>query len=112
MKKIEDARSKYILYTEHSKLQKQTNSDRVCIVRLPYIDKISCGRTEGKHSKNETLNNVWNECSLCYGVEFYRADRYTPCSMLFFIDRKRGKSIERYVEQLSRYIYFDPKFKF
>ena len=112
MKKIEDACSKYILYTEHSKLQKQTNSDRVCIVRLPYIDKISCGRTEGKHSKNETLNNVWNECSLCYGVEFYRADRYTPCSMLFFIDSKRGKSIERYVEQLSRYIYFEPKFKF
>ena len=32
--------------------------------------------------------------------------------MLFFIDSKRGKSIERYVEQLSRYIYFDPKFKF
>ena len=84
MKKIEDARSKYILYTEHSKLQKQTNSDRVCIVRLPYIDKISCGRTEGKHSKNETLNNVWNECSLCYGVEFYRADRYTTCSMHLF----------------------------
>ena len=111
MKKIEDARSKYILYTEHSKLQKQTNSDRVCIVRLPYIDKISCGRTEGKHSKNETLNNVWNECSLCYGVEFYRADRYTTCSMLFFIDSKRGKSIERYVEQLSRYIYFEPNFK-
>ena len=111
MKKIEDARSKYILCRENNKLQKQTNSDRVYIVRFPYIDKISCSRTEGIHSKNETLNNVWNECSLCYGVEFYRADRYVPFNMLVFIDSKRGKNIEQYVEQLSRYIYFEPNFK-
>ena len=32
--------------------------------------------------------------------------------MLVFINSKRGKPIEKYVEQLSRYIYFDPKFKF
>jgi hypothetical protein len=111
MEKIEDARSKYILCRENNKLQKQTNSDRVYIVRFPYIDKISCSRTEGIHSKNETLNNVWNECSLCYGVEFYRADRYVPFNMLVFIDSKRGKNIEQYVEQLSRYIYFEPNFK-
>ena len=118
MKKIEDARSKYILCKENSKLQKQTNSDRVCIVRLPYIDKVFCGRpdstqiAEGRHSKNETLNKVWNECSLCYGVDFYRADRYIPFTMLVFTNSKRGKPIEKYVEQLARYIYFDPNFKY
>ena len=121
MKKIDDARSKYVLCTENTKLQKQTNSDRVCIVRLPYIDKIYCGieyfmrdsanTADGRHCKNETLNKVWNECSLCYGVEFYRADRYIPFTMLVFINSKRGKNIEKYVERLARYIYFDPKFK-
>ena len=123
MKKIEDARSKYILFSENSKLQKQTNSDRVYIVEIPYLDKICCGVdfllrdsaiiASGKHSNIETLNNeIWGKCDKCFGVDFYRADRYTSVSMLVFIDSKHiTLSIEQIADQLSHYIYFDPKFK-
>ena len=123
MKKIEDARSKYILFSENNKLQKQTNSDRASIVQIPYLDKIYCGTdfflrdsatiASGKHSNNETLNKeIWGKCDKCFGIDFYRADRYMSVNMLVFIDSKRGKPIEKYVEQLAQYIYFDPNFKY
>ena len=123
MKKIEDARSKYTLFSENSKLQKQTNADRVSIVKIPFLDKIyfgadylDCDSAEmanGKHSNIDVLNKeIWGSCDECYGVEFYRADRYMSCNILVFVNSKRGKSIKQYAEQLARYIYFDPNFKY
>lgn len=123
MKKIEDARSKYTLCSENSKLQKQTNSDRAYIVEIPYLDKICCGVdflrrdaatiASGKHSNIETLNKeIWGKCDKCFGIDFYRADRYMSVNMLVFIDSKHiTQSIEQIADQLSQYIYFDPKFK-
>lgn len=123
MKKIEDARSRYVRTFANGELLLSTNSDRAYIVEIPYLDKIYCGSdfyqrdsvtiASGKHSNIETLNKeIWGKCDKCFGIDFYRADRYASVNMLVFINSKHSKSIEQYAEQLSRYIYFDPNFKY
>ena len=123
MKKIEDARSKYVRTFADGELVFPTNSDRAYIVQIPYLDKIFCGIdylvrdsatiVSGKHSNIEALNReIWGKCDKCFGIDFYRADRYMSVSMLVFIDSKHTTwSIGQYADLLSRYICFVPKFK-
>lgn len=123
MKKIEDARSKYVRTFADGELVFPTNSDRAYIVQIPYLDKIFCGIdylvrdsatiVSGKHSNIEALNREkWGKCDKCFGIDFYRADRYMSVSMLVFIDSIHTTwSIGQYADLLSRYICFVPKFK-
>ena len=123
MKKIEDARNRYVRTFTNGELVLHSKSDCAYIVQIPNLDKIYCGTdfllrdsatiASGKHSNMETLNKeVWGKCDKCFGIDFYRADRYVSVNMLVFIDSKHTTwSIGQYADLLSRYICFVPKFK-
>lgn len=103
LKDVEDCRKQYIRTVAGTELNNRTNTDRVYIVRIPHVDNIQC--CDANFNKTLIGNNFE-----CYGVEFYRADRYDFIGMLFFVNTKNGKTIDDYVEQMSHYISFDKDF--
>lgn len=104
MKQIFNARNQYVKKETSKPLLQRTNSDCVFIVKIPNMEKVSC--------RKKVLNNVKNNFSECYGVDFYRVDRYKPISMLVFIDTNSVKTINDYVNDISHYVRFDSDFKF
>ena len=105
MEKINATKQKYIRMHANDRLTQITNSDKVFITQIPNMKKVKCevGSVTRQVKKNATD---------CYGLEFYRADRYHAVEMLLFINSKGGKSIDDYVEQISGYINFDKNFKY
>ena len=105
MEKINATKQKYIRMHANDRLTQITNSDRVFITQIPNMKKVKCevGSVTRQVKKNATD---------CYGLEFYRADRYHAVEMLLFVNSKGGKTIDDYVEQISGYIKFDKNFKY
>ena len=105
MEKINTTIQKYVQTHADDELTKNTNSDRVFLTQIPYLNKMK--------SSDDALNlRLRENATYCYGLEFYRADRYHTVDMLLFINGKGGKTIDDYVEQISRYIKFDEDFKY
>lgn len=88
----------------NSELTMKTNSDRIFIVRMPNINKIACN---GSPNYTKQSKGSFTEC---YGIEFYRADRFGFIGMLVFFDGVKGKNIEYYVRQICQYVKFDTDF--
>ena len=105
MEKINATKQKYIRMHANDRLTQITNSDKVFITQIPNMKKVKCevGSVTRQVKKNATD---------CYGLEFYRADRYHAVEMLLFVNSKGGKTIDDYVEQISGYINFDKNFKY
>lgn len=104
MEKINTTKHKYVQTHADDKLTKNTNSDRVFLTKIPYLNKMK--------SSDDSLNlRLRENATDCYGLEFYRADRYHTVEMLLFITANGGKTIDDYVEEISRYIKFDEDFK-
>lgn len=103
IKQANTLRKQYERTLSDAEQNKRTNCDRIYIVRIPNLDNIKC--------EDETLlSQLKDKSTECYGVEFYRADRYCDVTMLFFVNTKEGKSIDDYVDMMSRYISFDKDF--
>ena len=105
MEKINATKQKYIRMHANDRLTQITNSDRVFITQIPNLKKVQCevGSVTQQVKKNATD---------CYGLDFYRADRYHAVEMLLFINPKGGKTIDDYLEQICGYIKFDKDFKY
>ena len=104
MRIITDARNLYVRKCTSSELLNATNVDCIYIVKIPNMGMITC--------RDKTLNMIIKNYTECYGVDFYRVDRYKPISMMVFIDSNTVKTIDDYVEEISRYIRFNEDFKF
>lgn len=88
-----------------SLLTKQSNSDSIFIVRIVAPVGVTC---TNQQYEELFIKGGW----ACYGVEFFRSDRNCFMGMFILVDKQAGKSIDDYVEEISRYIYFDPNFKY
>lgn len=103
LEKANKLRSEYVRTISGTAWTKRINCDRIYIVRIPHLDKVHCGDSK----LNQTLKSNATEC---YGVDFFRADRYCGVTMLFFVNTKAGKTIDDYIDMMSRYISFDKDF--
>jgi len=109
MEKINATKQKYIRMHANDRLTQITNSDRVFLTKIPYLDKIIM---ESDEDEMLPQLHLMTSATDCYGLEFYRADRYHAVEMLLFVNSKGGKTIDDYVEQISGYIKFDKNFKY
>ena len=104
MQKINTAtRQNAKVYTDHEWLLR-TNSRQVGVVLIPEFHLVECG-------DSALMQQIRQRTDVCYGIDFYRPDRYMPVKMLVFIKKGVG-NIDAYVDKISRYIRFDPDFKF
>ena len=98
-----DAVMRQVRMTREEDLLHRSNVDNIQIVRFiaPF----------GFEYKNKEWNKIFHDKGvMCYGIDFYRKDSKCFMGMLIFI-RRGGKSIDEYVDIISRYIRFDPNFK-
>ena len=109
MEKINATKQKYIRMHANDRLTQITNSDRVFLTKIPYLDKIIM---ESDEDEMLPQLHLMTSATDCYGLEFYRADRYHAVEMLLFVNSKGGKTIDDYVDQISGYINFDKNFKY
>ncbi len=95
----------YIKYLGNVKIKERTNADTICVVRIPNLAKVLCGNA----LTNQNLHAYYDEC---YGIEFYNKEGNRSVAMLTFISCFNGKTIDDYVEEISKYIKFDKEFKY
>lgn len=105
MEKIDATMQMYVQIHADDRLTKNTNSDRLFLTKIPHLEMMD--------SSDDSLNQRLRENATdCYGLEFYRADRYHTVEVLLFINSNGGKTIDDYVEEISKYIKYDPNFKY
>ena len=104
MRLINSAKNQYVRKSTSTALLNATNTDCIYIVKIPNVGMITC--------RDKSYNKIIKKHTECYGVDFYRVNRYKPISMMVFIDSNIVKTIDDYVEEISRYIRFDEDFKF
>lgn len=92
---------KHVRKVYNTEQNKTSNSDCIYIVHFPNSKKISCT------NKSTYIEKVISSSTDCYGIEFFRADRYNSfVGMLVFLDSKGGKTINDYVEMICHYLQF------
>lgn len=105
MEKINATKQKHIRMHANDRLTQITNSDKVFVTKIPNMQKVKCEVVS-------VTRHVKKNATDCYGLEFYRADRYYSVNILLFINSKGGKTIDDYVEQISGYVKFDEDFEY
>lgn len=104
MDRIREAERKYVLARRESDaLTERINCDVATIVRIPVMESLN---TFEKNESLELLKSLYREC---YGVDFFRADRYKAMRILVFMNSGK-KTIDDYVDKISRHVKFDPNF--
>ena len=104
--KVLSLRNQHEQCIENCELTKQSNCDRIYIVRIPNMEKIGacCPFFEFSHPKTEA--DVKKNATACYGVEFYKTSVSEPLRMLFFIN-DNNTSIEKSVASIAKYVKFE-----
>ena len=106
MEKISQLRAQYERCLENDKLTHKANCDRIFIVRIPHLDRVttssiwpdlSCPKTEAQLKANATE---------CYGVEFNKQSSSEAFKMLFFINGN-NTTIDECVAKMAEYIRFE-----
>ena len=103
MEKISQLRAQYERCIENDRLTNMTNSDRIFIVRIPYMERVT---TAGFMSCPETEALLKANATECYGVEFYKHSSCEPFRMLFFINGN-NTTIDECVAKMAGYIRFE-----
>lgn len=99
------ARQENVYVLTDNDLSGTTNADSVFVVRIINLHTVTC-------QDKSWIEGVKNGADRLYGVEFYRRSNPHFVGMLVFFNSRKGKSIDEYVDELSRYIRFDPDFNF
>lgn len=113
---ITDTLERYVQSFEKTKINKHINADYICIVHIPNVHKV-CNKQDFMnqhvitHNKKAGVEQI-EQCSqekhfICYGVELTSFKNLSSVKMLFFINPDGAKTIDDYVEEISRYIRFD-----
>jgi hypothetical protein len=103
--KRKKALKKYLTYYDDPEMKKRLQADIVNSIQIPDFDRIFV--------EEPSLHNYLHAFfDSCYMLEFFNETRRFSVIMLLFIhQRKGGKTIDDYVEQISHYVRFDPDFK-
>lgn len=94
---------KYVCEYTDGAIVGRTGADKLYIVEFPNFKSVTC------HSE-DLDSRIKRDFNRCYGVEFRCGGREDVLKMLFFVNTKAGKTIDDYVDMMSRYISFDKDF--
>ena len=98
-------RNRYECRIEDCKLTEKSNCDRIFVVRIPNMDKVSIDiYTELQRPQIEM--DLKTNATECYGVEFYKHSSYEPLKMLFFINGN-NTTIDECVAKMAEYVTFE-----
>lgn len=97
--RVSNLRLLYERCIENNKLTNKINCDKVYVVKIPNLDKISNMMDPGY------VNILNKEATECYGVEFYKQSLGNSFKMLFFINGNKT-TIDKCITKLSKYISF------
>ncbi len=95
---------KYVREYTDGAIVERTGADKLYIVEFPNFKSVTC-------HPEDLDSRIKREFNRCYGVEFRCVGREDcPLRMLFFVNTKESKTIDDYVDMMSRYISFDKDF--
>ena len=103
--KVSKLRAEYERCFENNELTRRANCDRIFIVKIPNMDKVTISELSYMDSP-ETEAKLKSNATECYAVDFFKRSSIFPLRMLFFINGN-NTSIDECVADFAEYVKFE-----
>ena len=104
--KIAKQKAIYERCIENDGLTSRVNCDRIYIVRIPNMERVTTQLVSSEVSHKEREAELKANATECYGVEFYNQASQATFEMLFFINGN-NTTIDECVAKIAEYIRYE-----